>query len=195
MWQRYEGWLVRGMLVLSLFGIVATSDDDDSVFFTYHDDVVIEPIELSAERPSVTLVVEIEAIGLAPNGKRTTDLATLGGRGTLTGTAAPEPGAMPLWVSVADSDSAASLFLTEFQLGSTLAFEGNCDSPGDAGSPCVTSFEATFARKDQGAGGGVVTVDTTLSMTTSVIKGMLKTGAGGNEDLGAPPWTVKVSTR
>jgi hypothetical protein len=188
-----ERWLIRGMIAATGLAMLATSEQ--TFFFDFSQTVAGLHIDLTEQRPSAVVQITATAMGLAPDGKPTTEGAIFRVRGTVgsgTATNGDAGGAdVPRWLHVSidtDASSAESPMAVpaDFDLTRGMQFRGNCAAPGDPSAPCQAALRIHFEREDGGQGGGSLAVDWSLIFSARTFK-----NDKPDEDLPLP-WQIEV---
>jgi hypothetical protein len=140
---------------------------------------------LTSEMPNVRYRVAIRAVGVAPNGRSTTENPTGAVDGTIAFAGVESAPFVAVSVGrdgVAHSELSA---LTRFTLGAPVTFDEGCKSPTET-SPCTATFFVDFARDDGGDRGGSVAVTWRMSFSANVPK---DNSPNKKSEL---PWSVEV---
>lgn len=183
---RRHPWLVRGALAVAVAAVIATSPPPTYVY-TLRASAAGPAVELSAERPTRRLVLQVRATELAPNGEPTTENV----RASLTATLRASGGSAEratfvsaFWSEEGERPRAVSA-LTSFSLARTLEFTGDCEQP--AGGSCESTAVMELERTDAGEHGGVIEVEWSVTLDGDMHK-----NKGPNQEL-IPPWEIQVS--
>jgi hypothetical protein len=178
-----EFWLVRGVLVVAAFALLATTAPEEYVY-SFMKNVDGPGVELTAEAPRASFLVRARAVGLSPERSRTTDVALAGINGQIMATGV-DTAAVAL-VNIRLSGVSRLNVATSFDTSEELIFSGNCDELDDS-SPCEAVLGVDFERTDGGTAGGSLSVDWSIKFNA--------TAAKKDEPNAGPlelPWVIEV---
>lgn len=181
-------WLVRVAIGLSCVALVAESSVDPT--YTFRGPPVHATTVLDSEVTTRVYRITFQAQRLGPDDVQTTDGASANYTGSIEREGRLTNPLIDFTVDRADkpdggSASVRASVFSSIQSSARLVFEGDCEKFETA--PCEAVVLVSFSRADDGAAGGTVTIDWTLTTRSS---------PDGDVESDDPPvqapWTVSV---
>jgi hypothetical protein len=157
--HRPRRWLVSGMLVVCSAALLATSPPDDTSSYTF-ERLGIDGgrVELTRDRPTVSVFVVIRADALGPDQVSSTDSARVALQGVVTHETDDASFVRVKLVTPSSGTIGTQDVLTHFENETALSFDGNCADP-TTGDACQARFQLDFSLVDESEAATPVLID------------------------------------